>query len=123
MLLEIGGPQPADLNAEHHREPAYDLVILPPWFSDTSRGTDPPLQILLNTNVEYVITTSNYRSRYESIYAQQRFPGITEAWHDYYSFLDSSTDVVYEIEPGSLVGSDDLVGPLIRIYRIGENAR
>jgi hypothetical protein len=120
ILLEIGGPQPSDLNAAHHREPAYDIMILPPWFSETSKGIDPT-EALQAFNPEYVITTSNYRSRYESEYARQRQPGIAQAWHRYYVFLDTYTDDIYEISPGTQ-GRSELTGPSIRIYRLRASA-
>jgi len=116
ILLEIGGPQPADLNAEFHREPSYDIVILPPSFSETSRGVDPGI-ILAGVNPEYIITSSNYRSRYESELAVERYPEIAEAWKLYYDMLDEFGEIVFEIGASEEPGGSEIVGPSIIIYR------
>ncbi|MCX6645843.1 MAG: glycosyltransferase family 39 protein [bacterium] len=115
ILLEIGGPQPADSNAEFHREPSYDVVILPPSFSNISRATDPGI-ILAGVNPEYIITSSNYRSRYESELAKERYPEIAEAWRQYYAMLDLFAEIVYQAEPYT-DDSSEVVGPEIVIYR------
>jgi hypothetical protein len=116
ILLELGGPQPADKNAPHHREPAYGIVVLPPRFSDASQGLDPSTALEL-IEPEYVITSSNYRARYEDSYTRSRFPEIADAWGRYYATLDSQWDVVYEIAPTSGAAGSRRVGPEIRIYR------
>ena len=118
ILLEIGGPQPADINAEFHPEPAYDIVILPPSFSETSRGVDPGI-ILAAVNPEYIITSSNYRARYESELALERYPEIAEAWKLYYDMLDEFGEVVFEIGPSNEPGEAEIAGPSIIIYRNG----
>lgn len=115
ILWEIGGPQPADRNAPHHREPSYDLITLPPWFSETAQGVDP-LIALLEVKPEYVITTSNYRARYEDAWAEKRFPKVAEAWRKYYSELDSKWDTAYEVRPGKDAQGYKVTGPEIRIY-------
>jgi hypothetical protein len=114
ILLEIGGPQPADLNAEYHRDPSFDIAILPPGFSEISQGIDPSSALDI-FQPDYVITSSNYRARYGDAYARRRFPRVVAAWEIYYSRLDTSWDLVYEIKPQS---TPDLktVGPDIWIY-------
>ena len=120
ILWEIGGPQPADMNSKYHREPSYDIITLPPSFSETAKGV-VPLSILQETQPEYVITTSNYRARYESPYTQKRFPEIVEKWKRYYSVLDTEWDVAYDIRPKKEAGSIARTGPSIRIYKRKES--
>jgi hypothetical protein len=114
ILLEIGGPQPADLNAEYHRNPSFDIAILPPGFSETSQGIDPSSALDI-FQPDYVITSSNYRARYSNSYTRRRFPRIVAAWQRYYDRLDTSWDLVYEIKPQSTT-DHKTVGPDIWIY-------
>ncbi len=116
ILWEIGGPRPADLNEKYHREPSYDIITVTPWFSTTAR-TDDPSVLLLASNPEYIITSSNYRSRYEDPYTREKYPEVAAAWGRYYAMLDKSADVVYEISPGDFPALGKVVGPEITIYK------
>lgn len=116
ILLELGGPQPADANKEFHREPSYDVMVLPPAFSETSQGMDP-ISILMLTSPEYVITSSNYRDRYENNYARERFPDLTASWTAYYEYLDTRMEVVLELSAEDDGDGGKVVGPGIIIYQ------
>ncbi len=123
IVKEQGGPDlflvnPLDPDPESHArllpDPWYYGRELTPVFARTMINLDP-LDTLLITLPDYVITSSQVRNRYMREGAEEEFPDLVAIFREYYRLIDN-----YLIEEARFTPGDGIVGAEVVIYRVPE---
>lgn len=119
IVIEKDGP---DLRCQHagskyHNDPAYYFIVLTPWYGTSFRTEKTPMETLIENRPEYVIINSGVYSRYEpGSSSQTAFPEIYKVWNNYYEFLKSTGEPVYDTRDARFTST----GPEVVIYKIPE---
>ena len=115
IVEEQGGPQ---LNTHELvplvPEPWYVVEEITPlfWRGGTYRD---PLDRLVEVAPEWVITSSEVRSRYMREGAEEEFSGVVAVFREYYRLIEENL-----IEEARFAPADGIVGPEIVIYSVPE---
>jgi hypothetical protein len=119
IVIEKDGP---DLRCQHagskyHNNPAYYFIDLTPWYGTSFRTEKTPMETLIENKPDYVIINSGVYSRYEpGAPSQTEFPEIYKVWNNYYDFLKSTCEPVYDTP----TETSKTTGPKVIVYKIPE---
>jgi len=123
IVMEEGGPDiyfiepenpDADRIAESLPEPWYyvEEIFLSTHVHDSIQN---PLETLVVTGPDWVITNSIVRDKQTSECAMSEFPDLAQVFANYYSLIDG-----YLQEEARFTPDEDMMGPEVVIYKVPE---
>jgi len=121
IVKEQGGPDVFFISLDDPEPADFEPLLPDPWYY--GREVSPlfargglyrdPLDTLLITLPDWVITSSRVRSRYMRESAVEEFPGLVAVFREYYRLIDN-----YMVEEARFSPGDGITGEEIVIYRV-----